>query len=63
MTYTAKAREIAEEPPVIIACQGPPRCLLTGDDAVHAATAGCVWCERIIIHDDGTEQIIKPGEA
>lgn len=39
----------------IIACHGPPLCLLEGDEAVAAQEAGCPICRRIIIHADGTE--------
>ena len=36
-------------------CQGPPRCALEGDAAVAAQEAGCIWCDVITIHPDGTE--------
>lgn len=36
-------------------CQGPPRCELQGDDAVEAQKAGCPWCRRIYVFEDGTE--------
>ena len=49
--------------PQIIVCQGPPRCSLEGDDAVAAAEAGCPWCRRITLHDDGTETVEEPGNA
>lgn len=48
---------------IVHACQGPPRCGLEGDDAVAAAIAGCPWCRRIIIDDDGNERVIAPGNA
>lgn len=39
----------------VIVCQGPPRCDLEGDEAVAAQMAGCQWCRRININDDGSE--------
>lgn len=51
------------EDPLVIVCQGPPRCLLEGNDAVKAQEAGCVWCKRIIVHRDGTETVQEPGTA
>jgi hypothetical protein len=47
----------------IIACQGPPRCSLTGDEAQAAQIAGCPWCERIYGDGSGREEVVKPGEA
>lgn len=52
-----------EQDPAVIVCQGPPRCSLEGDAAVAAAEAGCVWCRRITVHEDGTETETGPGEA
>jgi hypothetical protein len=49
--------------PQVIVCQGPPRCMLQDDDAVAAIEAGCVWCRRITVHEDGSETESKPGEA
>lgn len=49
--------------PVVIVCQGPPRCPLEGDEAVAAQEAGCIWCKRITIHADGTETTTEPVEA
>ncbi len=49
--------------PVVIVCQGPPACLLEGDAAVRAQEAGCEWCKRITVHDDGTETVTEPGRA
>lgn len=49
--------------PVIIVCQGPPRCLLEGDEAESAMEAGCIWCKKITVHQDGTETILKPIET
>jgi hypothetical protein len=53
---------MTEEPQVII-CQGPPRCSLEGDEAVAAQEAGCVWCRRITLHEDGTETVTEPSAA
>lgn len=47
----------------IIVCAGPPACALSGDAAVEAQKAGCIWCSRIIVHDDGTETVTGPGHA
>ncbi len=44
-------------------CAGPPQCALEGDAAVEAQKAGCVWCKRIIIDNDGRETEIGPGVA
>jgi|GEM_PF-5160466 len=49
-----------EHPQSVIVCQGPPRCTLTGDDAIAAVEAGCVWCRRITIHADGTKTETGP---
>lgn len=48
---------------VIIVCQGPPRCDLEGDEAVMAQDAGCPFCMRIVVNEDGNEQVIEPGNA
>lgn len=44
----------------IIVCQGQPRCDLDGVDAIIAQSAGCPWCKRITIHDDGSETTTEP---
>lgn len=49
--------------PQVIVCQGPPRCDLEGDEAVAAQMAGCPWCRRITLHDDGSETVTEPGHA
>lgn len=49
--------------PVVIVCAGPPACLLEGDAAIAAAQAGCVWCRRIVVHDDGSVVETGPGHA
>lgn len=54
-----RADDLAE----IVVCQGPPRCGLDGDAAVDAQRAGCIWCKRITVHDDGTETAQEPGNA
>lgn len=41
-------------------CQGPPRCDLQGEDAVKAQVAGCIWCKKIRLFDDGTEETTEP---
>lgn len=51
------------EPPTVVICQGPPRCMLQNEDAVKAIEAGCVWCRRITLHDDGSETETGPVEA
>jgi len=50
-------------PTMVIVCAGPPACQLEGDDAYAAQIAGCVWCRRIAVHDDGTETETGPGHA
>ena len=47
----------------VIMCQGPPRCDLAGDEAVENQKAGCIWCARLDIYDDGTERLVEPHEA
>jgi len=55
--------DVSDADPVIVVCQGPPRCLLDGDEAIAAQARGCYWCRRIIVHADGTETIKEPGRA
>lgn len=52
-----------ETAPRVIVCQGPPVCDLQGDDAVRAQEAGCVWCQVITVHQDGTETVREPSRA
>lgn len=52
-------RDPDDEDPEVVVCQGPPLCMLTGDAAIASARGGCVWCDHIIIHPDGTETHIK----
>jgi len=44
-------------------CQGPPKCFLTGDDAVRAQENKCPFCKQTRLADDGTEMTIEPGNA
>ena len=44
-------------------CAGPPVCSLQDDEAVAAQVAGCVWCKRIRIDEDGNETIDEPGRS
>jgi hypothetical protein len=50
-------------PPEVIVCAGPPACLLEGNDAVAAAEAGCQWCRRITVGEDGDASETGPGHA
>lgn len=45
----------------IVICQGPPKCDLEGDAAYEAQVAGCLWCQRITIDDDGSETVTEPS--
>ena len=47
----------------IIVCAGPPACMLEGDAAVEAQTAGCLWCKTIDIYASGREVEKGPGHA
>lgn len=47
----------------VIVCQGPPICLLSGDEAVAHQQAGCVWCRRITVFTDGTENSKEPARS
>ena len=47
----------------VICCQGPPRCDLQDEEAVAAQEAGCPWCKRILINEDGDEIVTAPSEA
>lgn len=48
-----------DDDPMVIVCAGPPLCLLQGDEAIAAATAGCALCKRIVVHPDGSETVIE----
>jgi hypothetical protein len=50
-----------EDDPIVIVCQGPPRCALEGDEAIAAQETGCRWCRRIIVHADGSETDVEPS--
>ena len=54
---------MSDRDPQVIVCQGPPRCMLEGDEAIKAQESGCIWCKRITVHDDGSETTTQPGEA
>ena len=54
------ALEVATNTVTIWVCQGPPSCALSGDAAVMAQRAGCVWCTRILVDDDNGERTIEP---
>lgn len=54
---------LSDEIGVVICCQGPPVCLLEDDEAVTAQEAGCPWCRRISIYEDGTEVVEEPSQA
>ena len=49
--------------PMLIICQGPPRCMLEGEAAIAAQDDGCVWCERRVMHKDGSVTVTGPIEA
>lgn len=51
------------EPFTITVCQGPPRCDLVDDEAVKAQRAGCPWCKRITVHEDGSEDVLEPQDV
>lgn len=51
-----------DDAPLIIVCQGPPVCMLQGDEAEASQRAGCPWCKRIIVHPDGTDTVTDPIE-
>lgn len=55
--------ENSMDDPMVVVCQGPPACMLEGDEAEAEMEAGCRWCKRIIVHDDGTETVIEPVRA
>jgi len=44
----------------VIVCEGPPKCLLEGDEAIACQQAGCKLCKRITIYYDRTETIVVP---
>lgn len=42
--------------PKVIACAGPPDCMLEGDEAIDAANDGCPKCKHIIVKPDGSTE-------
>jgi hypothetical protein len=54
---------MAEPVAVVIVCQGPPRCALSGDEAVEAQRAGCPWCDRCFVTDEQTEVWERVSDA
>lgn len=44
-------------------CQGYPRCELTGEEAEKAQVNGCIWCNRVTVYTDDTEDIKGPIET
>jgi hypothetical protein len=55
-------RNFIPEDYVIWVCQGPPACLLQDTEAILEQRKGCSMCKRIIIFEDGSEQVIQPSE-
>lgn len=51
---------IEAEPVEIIVCQGPPTCALSGMAAYEAQVAGCPWCRREIVAEDGIISTTDP---
>lgn len=49
--------------PCVVVCQGPPICMLMGDEAMAAQMNGCVWCRRIWVHYDGSSTVREPARA
>ena len=52
-----------EDPPLVMSCQGPPLCMLEGDEAIAAQEGGCIWCTRIWIFPDGHVEVAEPAQA
>jgi hypothetical protein len=50
-------------PVIIWICQGEPLCQLKGDEAIEAQRAECVWCDRMIVEEDGSSTTIKPSSV
>lgn len=46
-----------DDEPCIVVCRGLPVCQLSGQEAVEAQQAGCPWCKRVWVNEDGTETI------
>lgn len=47
---------LSDEIATIHVCQGPPWCLVEGNDAIAAQETGCPWCRHITIYEDGSER-------
>jgi hypothetical protein len=43
----------------VIVCAGPPLCPFEGDEAVQNQVDGCPNCERITVHENGSETTSK----
>ena len=54
---------MTDRDPIIIVCQGPPKCLLEGDEAIAAQEAGCPWCKRITVDEFGDTYETEPARA
>lgn len=48
---------------IIHCCQGPPSCNLEGLEAIEAQLAGCPFCKRIIVFEDGTTHEHDPART
>lgn len=48
---------------VMYVCQGHPRCGLSLEEANQAQKNGCIWCNKITVYSDGTEEITGPIET
>lgn len=52
-----------DEDPMIVCCQGPPRCDYDGSGNPAERMNDCPWCKRVIVHAGGRETVIQPGYA
>ena len=52
---------MAEDDPIIFACQGAPACDYDGSGDAGAHMEACRWCIRITCHEDGTETVQQPS--
>lgn len=55
--------DVSDGPALVIVCAGPPACQKQDLEAVAAQKAGCVWCRRIMIDEEGRETEMGPGHA
>ena len=62
-TLTTIPMPLAEPQGDVWICQGPPWCLMEGDEAVDAQEAGCPWCRVVRVYEDGTEEVIQDPRA